>query len=274
MSQAREKDLEYCRQVAEFLATTSLPLTPSLPPTLGDGNCWYRAMATQVQLAKIPGKPPTHTGLREAVADHLKMLPKDIKERILALLLGGRRRGMAGLSSVYRRDGQWLDDDGVMALATADFLGRDIVIYGVRVEGSKRPFSEIRVEGGGGADAESQPPLTVFLHASHYQSLKEDTKPRVRTSCVRIEKLDTNTVERWKLKPAVVEKRMLQEAGGIKKKRVSTRISGIPGQEQQGSPPAALPWVQETTQGKMKDLKTIKEMPEDLKLINRNVVRI
>ena len=90
MSQAREEDLEYCHQVAEFLATTSLSLTPSLPPTLGDGNCWYRAMATQVQLSKIPGKPRTHSGLREAVADHLKMLPEDMKERILALLLGGR----------------------------------------------------------------------------------------------------------------------------------------------------------------------------------------
>ena len=59
---------------------------------------------------------------------------------------------------------------------------------------------------------------------------------------------------------------MLQEAGGIKKKRGFARISGIPGQEQQGSPPAALLWVQETTQGKMNDLETNKEMPEDLEI--------
>ena len=34
---------EFCQQLATFLSSTSLGLTPSLPPTLGDGNCWFRA---------------------------------------------------------------------------------------------------------------------------------------------------------------------------------------------------------------------------------------
>ena len=39
---------ENCREIREFLASTNLGLTPSTPPTRGDGNCWFRAIATQV----------------------------------------------------------------------------------------------------------------------------------------------------------------------------------------------------------------------------------
>ena len=31
------------------------------------------------------------------------------------------------------RSGEYVDDDGVMALATADYLGRNIVVYGFQV---------------------------------------------------------------------------------------------------------------------------------------------
>ena len=40
----------------------------------------------------------------------------------------------------------------------------------MQVAGSNRPYSEIWVDGGGVAD--SLPPLTVFLHREHYQSLQ------------------------------------------------------------------------------------------------------
>ena len=39
-----------------------------------------------------------------------------------------------------------------------------------QVPGSDRPYSEMWVEGGG--DADSLPPLTLFLHKEHYQSLQ------------------------------------------------------------------------------------------------------
>ena len=61
---------------------------------------------------------------------------------------------------------------------------------------------------------------------------------------------------RWRLKPAVVEKRLLQKAGGRIKK----------GSPRQGRPPAGLPRVQEKTQGKRKDLETKKEKLDVLKL--------
>ena len=64
---------------------------------------------------------------------------------------------------------------------------------------------------------------------------------------------------RWRLEPAVVEKRLLQKSVGIKEKRVLARLTGTLG-------PDGLPRVLEKTLGKRNDLETNKEKLEVSKL--------
>ena len=71
--------------------------------------------------------------LREAVARHLQQLSSDRKAAIAATLFGGRTRRLNSLAERQMRSGEYVDDDGVMALATADYMGRNIVVYGFQV---------------------------------------------------------------------------------------------------------------------------------------------
>ena len=67
------------------------------------------------------------------MARHLQQLPGDWKADIAATLFGGRTRRLISLAERQRRSGEYVDDDGVMALATANYLGRNIVVYGFHV---------------------------------------------------------------------------------------------------------------------------------------------
>ena len=71
--------------------------------------------------------------LRKAVARHLRQLSSDRKAAIADTLFGGRTRRLNSLAQRQMRSGEYVDDDGVMALATADYLGRNIVVYGFQV---------------------------------------------------------------------------------------------------------------------------------------------
>ena len=71
--------------------------------------------------------------LREAVARHLQQLSSDRKAAIAATLFGGRTCRLSSLAGRQMRSGEYVDDNGVMALATADYLGRNIVVYGFQV---------------------------------------------------------------------------------------------------------------------------------------------
>ena len=126
-------------------------------------------------MADMANKPRTHEGLRKAVADHVKRLPSETKDTIVANLFHGKMKGLMDLASRQRKDGQWVDNGGVMGLATADFLGRNIEIYGFQVEGSGRDYAFSRLEPSDRErrrEADSLQPLTVFLSHLHYQSLQ------------------------------------------------------------------------------------------------------
>ena len=59
-----------------------------------------------------------------------------------------------------------MDDSGVMVMATALFLERDVEVYSGR-EGGGTTIT--RIEGGEGAGGKQ--PLTVFYFRKHYQSV-------------------------------------------------------------------------------------------------------
>ena len=126
-------------------------------------------------MADLVDLPRTHMGLRNAVADHVKSLPGEMMDAILENVFDGKMTGLMALASRQRKDGQWVDDHGVMCLTTADFLCRNIEIYGFQVEGSGRDFSLQKLEPSTEErrrEADSMPAFTVFLSAHHYTSLQ------------------------------------------------------------------------------------------------------
>ena len=56
-------ELNYISEIKKFLKANKLPLSPT-PPTKGDGNCWFRAVAEQVEFHHIPHKAKNYRSLR------------------------------------------------------------------------------------------------------------------------------------------------------------------------------------------------------------------
>ena len=104
-----------------------------MPPSLKTKSENLVPFDAQVRLASLPSVPLNHAELRAAVAGHLKLLPSDRRAAIASTLFRGSTRRLSSLAERQRRSGEYVDDDGVMALATADYLGRNIVVYGFKV---------------------------------------------------------------------------------------------------------------------------------------------
>jgi len=163
-----ESDLQYIADINQFMKKIKLDLEAK-PATIGDGNCWYRAAASQVVLHEIPNKPRDHKAMRQEVCNYLKHLPRQVKEDTVDVVYKGKDRGLINLASRQRKPGQWVDNTGVMVMATAHFLGRNIILYGYP-KSQSRKFSFTEIEGRDQAD--EYPPLTVFYHGRHYQTLQ------------------------------------------------------------------------------------------------------
>merc|ERR1719458_1442428 len=170
----------YLEEIAKFMEATDLGLIPD-PPTKGDGNCWYRAAAEQVIVHSIPRVPKEHLKLRKEISDHLKNLPKQVKEDTINVVFVGKPRGLSDLAHRQRKPGQWVDNMGVMVMATAHYLKRNIHLIGYDPPGhpTDRGYSLTVIEGEGG---ENFAPLTIFYHDSHYQTLRP-TKPTRLSTC-------------------------------------------------------------------------------------------
>jgi len=152
-------------ELRKLFKDNNIPLQPRAA-TRGDGNCFFRSVADQILLHQIPNKPSTHTSLRLAVCDHIKKLPPAILQNTVDIVFKGKRRGLIGLASRQRKSRQFVDDNGVMVMATALFLGRNIQVY------SENALHEAtKIDGGEGAD--ELPPLTIFYFRDyqHYQSV-------------------------------------------------------------------------------------------------------
>ena len=70
-----------------------------------------------------------------------------------------------------------MDNAGVMVLATALYLGRDIQIYSPApaVTADTNELSVTRIDGRG--ETGDLQPLTVFFHSQHYQTLTPPAPP-------------------------------------------------------------------------------------------------
>ena len=70
-----------------------------------------------------------------------------------------------------------MDNAGVMVLATALYLGRDIQLYSQAPAATKdtNELSITRIDGRG--ETADLQPLSVFFHSRHYQTLTPPTPP-------------------------------------------------------------------------------------------------
>ena len=103
------------------------------------------------------------------VCDHIKKLPAPIKEEMVNTMYNGRKRGLSDLAYRQRKANQWVDDN-VMVVATSYYLARNIWIYGppAATKGNTGP-SVTKIECG--VVGENHPPVTIFFHNNHYQTL-------------------------------------------------------------------------------------------------------
>merc|ERR1719357_974819 len=93
-------------EMAELLKRSAIDLVPSLPPTKGDGNCWFRSIASQAKRAGLPSRFSDHRQLRLEVAEHMKQLPEDISANIVDTVFRGNKRGLRNLAFRQAQDGQ------------------------------------------------------------------------------------------------------------------------------------------------------------------------
>ena len=100
----------------------------------------------------------------------MKQLPQDISANIVDTVFKGKVRGLRNLAFRQAVDGQWIDDNGVVALATAHLLQRNVAVYSFPPPNSGETAAKTMVEGG--ATADNFQSLTIFFHGNHYQALQ------------------------------------------------------------------------------------------------------
>ena len=66
-------EADQIQYIEDLMTANNLALTPS-PPTKGDGNCWFRAMAEQVEFHNIPDKARNFKSLRLEVRSRVVFL--------------------------------------------------------------------------------------------------------------------------------------------------------------------------------------------------------
>ena len=118
-------------------------------PPQGDGNCWFRSIASQAKRAGLPSRFSDHRQLRLEVVEHMKQLPEDISANIVDTVFKGKKRGLRNLAFRQAQDGQWIDDNGVVALATAYLLQRNISVFSFPSRNSEEDVATKTVLDGG-----------------------------------------------------------------------------------------------------------------------------
>ena len=68
-----EEERKYIKFISDLMKANSLALSPS-PLTKGDGNCWFRAVADQVEFLQIPDKARNFKSLRLEVSSVFSVL--------------------------------------------------------------------------------------------------------------------------------------------------------------------------------------------------------
>ena len=107
--------------LVNHIKATNLPLS-FRPPTRSDGNCWYDAVADQVQLLEIPDKPTDHADVRDQVTKSLLNLPQT--PVWIQNFFNNSNVNFRNFIARHRRPGTYTDNLGILCQATAFYLGK------------------------------------------------------------------------------------------------------------------------------------------------------
>ena len=121
-----------------------------------------------MQVLGIAIEPDTHHELRLAIADHIKKLPKDIKQTAIDVYFNGKSRAITDFIYNQKKDRKWIDDKALVVHSTAYYLNRSIYIYSFPTnDDGKCGITKVEPPG-----TEELPRICLFRANYHYQSLR------------------------------------------------------------------------------------------------------
>ena len=129
--------------------------------TPGVGNCWYEACVCLMRLNNM--RTMTAKQLRKKVVDNIENCKNFA--HVFEMIFKSDHEKLAEFKRKHLREGEFTDEDGVMTLATAYYLGVTLRIFS-RTNTKKNPYTEHN---------ENQPIIfNIFLDdrtSGHFQSL-------------------------------------------------------------------------------------------------------
>ena len=152
--------------LVEHIKRSGLPLLLR-KPTPNDGNCWWHAVADQIDLFKLTDKPRKYWRLRQEVCDYIPDCPH--ASQWIEVVFDNSPEELRRFIQRQRHDGTWTDDYGIMCQATALYVGRNIRLVGTANIGQDQSYTKLEA----GEEADTLPPFYIgYYQDKHYQSLE------------------------------------------------------------------------------------------------------
>ena len=129
------------------------------------GNCWYEACASLMRLNKM--KDISAKQLRKEVVNNIENCANF--KHVFEMIFESNYKKFSEFKEKHHREGEFTDEDGVLALATGYYLGVTLRIFS-RSNTKLQPYTEHN---------ENQPIIfNIFLddrntNSEHFQSLKQ-----------------------------------------------------------------------------------------------------
>jgi hypothetical protein len=133
--------------------------------TPGVGNCWYEACASLMKLNNM--RNISAKQLRKEVVDNIENCENF--ENVFEMIFESNYAKFSEFKEKHHREGEFTDENGVLALATGFYLGVTLRIFS-RSNTKRQPYTEHN---------ENQPNFfNIFLddrnvNSEHFQSLKQ-----------------------------------------------------------------------------------------------------
>ena len=129
-----KSDLE--KEIEKVCKKLGMPLLEKYETTPGIGNCWYEAISSLMRLYNI--RNISAKQLREEVIDNMEQC-----ENIECIRDNLKTKGMTieNFKEKHRQEGTFTDEDGIMAMTTALYLGITLRII-AKTNNKINPYTE------------------------------------------------------------------------------------------------------------------------------------
>ena len=162
----KKTDLE--KEIEAVCKKLGIPLLEKYETTPGIGNCWYEAISSLMRLYNM--KKISAKQLRKEIIDNMENC-KNFE--VVNELLKFDGRTIEEFKEEHRQEGTFTDENGIMAITTAMYLGITLRIV-TKTNTEERPYTEYN---------EGKPHTFYIFHDTrgpgHFQSLKP---PKIKKS--------------------------------------------------------------------------------------------